>query len=191
MLENVVRKIGLVTEHSQGKHSVGPFGAPRADLFILNLRLGFLKQTDFARGCPQPQFQLLNSTRILKMKVCRRKSSAVFCAKNFWRTYAQPLVTRALGEKRLDVISAKKFLRYKTAKEYVDHIFLFNTRVEPSSWSWQCGPPRANSIYFINRDYNISRICTWRPILATPAAHLHKCVEEGNALHIILCDFGL
>ena len=43
MLENVVSKIGLVTGHSLGKHSVGRFGAPRADLFILNSRLVFFK----------------------------------------------------------------------------------------------------------------------------------------------------
>ena len=43
MLENVVSKIGLVTGHSLGKHSVGRFGAPRADLFILKSVQGFLK----------------------------------------------------------------------------------------------------------------------------------------------------
>ena len=43
MLENVVSKIGLVTGHFLGKHSVGRFGATRADLFILNLRLSFFK----------------------------------------------------------------------------------------------------------------------------------------------------
>ena len=81
------------------------------------------------------------------------------------------------------------FLHLKTAEEYVEHIVLFNIRVELSNWSWQCGPPPANLANYVIPIYKIKRICTWRPSLANASAQLHTDDEEEDVLHIFLYGF--
>ena len=94
---------------------------------------------------------------------------------------------RALVYKKF--LHPKTVVHPKTVEEYVEHIALFNARVELSSWSCQYWPPRANKANNIISIYKINRICTWRPRLATPAAWLHTCVEEEDVLHIFLYGF--
>ena len=108
MLENVVSKIGLVTGHSSGTHPVGRFGAPRADFFILNSRMGVLKIDRFctwrpSAAIPAAQFH----TRIEDESVLDKILNSLGAQKIFRRSYAQLLLTRALGDKRLGVKAQK------------------------------------------------------------------------------------
>ena len=93
--------------------------------------------------------------------------------KKFLGFYVQTLLTHDAGKNRLGVNAPKKILRPKTAEDFVQHTFIFNTRVELSSWNCRWGPPRAKSVYFKKprREFKINKSARGapnRPALCLP-----------------------